>query len=199
MKKLACALILSTQALFASEADLYHAPLGFVNFDWLRLCQIDLPPRPARLGQGLVGQGASLRFGCVSQSQNSQNLTARGIAAAGRGAARPSKHTTVISVTQGQFAAEVERSAIPVVVDCYADWCGPCKRMAPIFAALSLEWQSQVKFVKLDVDAEPALARELKVRSIPTFLFYKGGKIVGSHIGGIDKEAFVEKMNKFLF
>ena len=71
--------------------------------------------------------------------------------------------------------------------------------MAPIFAALSLEWQSQVKFVKLDVDAEPALARELKVRSIPTFLFYKGGKIVGSHIGGIDKEAFVEKMNKFLF
>ncbi len=50
-----------------------------MHSDWLRLCPIDLPPRPARLGQGLVGQSASLRFGCVSQSQNSQNLTARGI------------------------------------------------------------------------------------------------------------------------
>lgn len=104
----------------------------------------------------------------------------------------------VVNVTKEQFAKEVERSEMPVVIDCYASWCGPCVRMSPIFSDISNEWQ-QVKFVKINIDAEPALAKELKVRSIPTFLFYKGGKLVGRHTGSTSKEDLVEKMKKFVF
>ena len=63
-----------------SAHGIYRAPLGFVNLDWLRLRQIDPPPHPARLGQGIVVRNAMLRFGLGSQSPNSQNLTGRGIA-----------------------------------------------------------------------------------------------------------------------
>ena len=109
------------------------------------------------------------------------------------------KKDLVISVTKEQFAKEIEQSEIPVVMDCYAKWCPPCKKMAPIFEELSHEWANQIKFVKLDVDADPTLARELSVRSMPTFLFFKDGKVVGRHVGALPKDDFVEKMKKFIF
>jgi len=106
----------------------------------------------------------------------------------------------IIPIGKGEeFSKEVQESNIPVVMDCYAKWCPPCKKMAPIFYELSQEWMGRVKFVKFDIEANPTLAQELKVKSMPTFLFFKEGKVVGRHVGALPKEELAEKMKSFIF
>lgn len=105
----------------------------------------------------------------------------------------------VIPIRQGLFWKEVEESEIPVVVDCYAKWCFPCKKMGRILSELSLEWNDRVKFVSFDVDSDIDLAKELNIRSMPTFLFFKDGKLVGRHSGALSKNALIEKMKRFIF
>lgn len=81
----------------------------------------------------------------------------------------------VIQLTRANFEREVLRAGVPVAVDCWADWCGPCKQFSPIFEGLAKQYMGVVKFAKLDTDAEPVLAQGLGVQSLPTvLLFYKG-------------------------
>ncbi len=96
--------------------------------------------------------------------------------------------------TADNFEKEVLKSEIPVVVDFYADWCGPCKMMGPYVAAMEPLYQGKVKIGKLNVDDAADIAERYHVMSIPTLLFFKNGEVVGSSVGLIPKETLQEKI-----
>jgi thioredoxin len=81
-----------------------------------------------------------------------------------------------VTVTDATFAAEVERSPVPVLLDLWAPWCGPCQMIAPVIEDLASEMAGRVKFAKLNVDENPATAARFKVSSIPTLLILKAGR-----------------------
>ncbi len=89
----------------------------------------------------------------------------------------------VMQVTTSTFEREVLQSEVPVVVDFHADWCEPCRRVAPAVEALSERWEGRVRFVKVDVDLDPGLARTYGVRSIPTIMLFEGGEVAGWLVG----------------
>jgi thioredoxin 1 len=97
----------------------------------------------------------------------------------------------LIEVTEQNFEQEVLKSDIPVLVDFWATWCGPCRMQAPIVDELSGE-VSSVKFAKLDVDANGRLAQQYGVMNIPTLLVFKEGKVAGSAVGLQSKESLRE-------
>lgn len=102
--------------------------------------------------------------------------------------------TPVIQVTSKNFKKEVLESTTPVIVDAYATWCPPCKAVAPIFAELSNDMKGKVKFVKVNVDEESSLAKDLHIQAMPTFLIYKDGKVVDRHEGAMSKIAMFSKL-----
>lgn len=93
------------------------------------------------------------------------------------------------------FEQEVLKSDIPVMVDFYADWCGPCKMMGPIVEKLADEFAGKVKIGKLNVDSSMETAGKYKVMSIPTFIFFKNGQPVDTLQGAVPKEMLVSKLN----
>jgi len=94
-----------------------------------------------------------------------------------------------INITDNNFEEEVLNSDVPVLVDFWAPWCGPCQMMGPIFDELSNEYPiEKAKIVKINVDENQAIAGKYKVMSIPTFLIFKGGEVVDQMIGGVAKE-----------
>ena len=103
-----------------------------------------------------------------------------------------------INLTPENFAAEVKESTQPVVIDCYADWCGPCQQMTPIFEELEGELGGKYKFAKINIDNARELAQELAVTSVPTFIFLKNGKVVGKESGYMSKEILKEKIESLL-
>lgn len=88
----------------------------------------------------------------------------------------------MLNVTDSSFQAEVLDSNLPVVVDFWAEWCGPCKMLTPILEDLSKELEN-VKIVKLNIDQNPQIASQLSIRSVPTMLFFKNGKPVSTLVG----------------
>lgn len=94
-------------------------------------------------------------------------------------------HGKVTLVTDETFAAEVIEAELPVLVDFKADWCGPCKRMAPVFAQLAEEYDGKLKFAQVDVDESPGVANAAQVRSIPTFALLKGNVMVATGVGAM--------------
>lgn len=102
---------------------------------------------------------------------------------------------TTLSITSENFQTEVVESPLPVVIDCYATWCGPCKAMAPIFSEMKEKYEGKIKFVKLDVDAENPLAKKLGISAMPTFIIYKDGGAIAQKTGGMDKETFEKWLN----
>lgn len=92
-----------------------------------------------------------------------------------------------IELTQQNFEQEVLKSDIPVLVDFWATWCGPCKAMAPILEEISTEYAGKLKVAKLDVDAQSAVAQQYGVMSMPTFMVFKGGKLAAQAIGAQPK------------
>ena len=96
--------------------------------------------------------------------------------------------------TADNFEKEVLKSEIPVVVDFYADWCGPCKMTGPYVTAMEPLYQGKVKIGKLNVDDAADIAERYHVMSIPTLLFFKNGEVVGSSVGLIPKETLQEKI-----
>ena len=99
------------------------------------------------------------------------------------------------SVTKDNFDNEILKAQIPVVVDFYADWCGPCKMMSPLMEKLSSEYEGKVKFCKVNVDEEAQLASMFGIEVIPTLIVIKGGKTVNKSVGYIDKQQVLELIN----
>lgn len=98
-----------------------------------------------------------------------------------------------IDVTDATFEAEVEKSQGLAVVDFWATWCGPCRMIAPILDELAQEYDGRAKVLKLDVDANVRTASRFQVRSIPTVLFFKDGKLVDQVIGAVPKPTLAAK------
>lgn len=101
-----------------------------------------------------------------------------------------------LHLTDATFENEVLKSEVPVLVDFYADWCGPCKMIAPIVEQLSGEYEGKAKICKLDVDAHGVSAQKYGVRSIPTLLVFKGGEVVETIVGAVPKPTLEAKINK---
>ena len=98
-------------------------------------------------------------------------------------------------ITNQNFAAEVEQSEIPVLVDFYADWCMPCKMLAPVIEELSTE-VSDVKVCKINIDQQPELAAKFQVMSIPTLMVMKGGAPLASRVGVQPKQKILEMLRE---
>ena len=101
----------------------------------------------------------------------------------------------VREVTDNTFAQEVLQSTPPVLVDFWADWCGPCKAIAPIVEELAREYEGRLKVMKLDVDENPRTASTYKVQSIPTLLVFKDGKPAERIVGAVPKQVIVDKLH----
>lgn len=101
-----------------------------------------------------------------------------------------------LAVTDATFEAEIEKHDGLVVVDFWATWCGPCRIVAPILDQLAVEYNGRAKVAKLDVDANIKTATRFNVRSIPTILFFKGGKLVDQVVGAVPKAALDAKFKQ---
>ena len=104
----------------------------------------------------------------------------------------------VIEVDDGNFENEVLRSAVPVLLDFSAEWCGPCKRLQPIVEALALEYDGRLKVAHLDIDKAQATAVRYGIMSVPTVLLFKGGKVQDQLLGYVPKDKLIEKIDPLL-
>ncbi len=93
----------------------------------------------------------------------------------------------VTAVTDATFESEVKQADKPVLVDFWAEWCGPCRQVAPILEELSKEFEGQLKVVKLDVDSNPGVAQAYNIRGIPSLLLFKNGQVAGQKVGALPK------------
>ena len=105
---------------------------------------------------------------------------------------------STINVTDTTFDSEVISSQKPVLVDFWAEWCGPCKMVAPIVEELSDEYEGQVKFTKIDVDENPEMAQKYGVRGIPTLLIFNGGAPVDQLVGALPKKSIKDRLDTVL-
>ena len=98
--------------------------------------------------------------------------------------------------TSDNFEEEVLKSDVPVLVDMFATWCGPCKMMAPVVAQLAEEYVGTVKVGKLDIDQNVDIVAQYKIMSVPTFLVIKDGEVKAKLIGAVSKEELVEAIDQ---
>jgi thioredoxin 1 len=98
----------------------------------------------------------------------------------------------IASVTDDSFDAEVLAADRPVIVDFWAEWCGPCKQVAPAFEALADELGDKVKVVKLNIDDHPLSAGRFGVRGLPTFMIFESGQVTATHLGAMSKSRMLE-------
>ena len=103
-----------------------------------------------------------------------------------------------ITITDDSFQAEVVDSSLPVLVDFWAVWCGPCRMVAPIVDELAVEYEGRVKVGKVDVDSEQKIAADYGIRSIPTLLLFKDGELADQVVGAVPKKQLVEKLEAVL-
>jgi thioredoxin 1 len=101
----------------------------------------------------------------------------------------------VRQLNHGNFEREVLKSPTPIVVDFYADWCGPCKAVSPIIESLSNEYDGRVNFAKVDTDLNQVLAANYDIMSIPTVIIFKDGRIVDKIIGSVPAQVYRKKID----
>lgn len=104
----------------------------------------------------------------------------------------------VTDVTDQDFEQEVIKSTLPVLLDLWAPWCGPCRMVAPVIEKLAEEYNDRFKFCRLNVDENPQTAAKYKVMSIPTLIFFKGGTAVDTVIGAVPKQTLQPKIDALL-
>jgi thioredoxin len=102
------------------------------------------------------------------------------------------------SLTMENYESEVDNASVPIVVDFYADWCGPCQMMKPLFESLSEEFKGKMNFLKLDTQAQEGLAMKFGIQGIPTLVFLKDGKEVERHVGYASEGMLKEKIDSVL-
>jgi thioredoxin 1 len=137
----------------------------------------------ALLLSGVGGLAILLAVGCKDSSGHS-----------GSGASG----ANVVTLTEANFQAEVLSSPQPVLVDFWAPWCGPCKKIAPVVAEIATDYQGRARVAKLDVDTAPALAQKYGIQSIPALLFFKDGKVIDQSVGVVSKRELQGKLDKLL-
>ncbi len=104
----------------------------------------------------------------------------------------------VVEVNKDNFGSEVEKSELPVIIDFWAEWCGPCKMMGPVFEELSNDYEGKLKFAKVNVDDEPELASRFGIQGIPSLVILKGNSEVDRIVGAAQKESLREKIDSIL-
>jgi thioredoxin 1 len=137
----------------------------------------------ALLLSGVGGLAILLAVGC----KDSSGLSQGGASGA-----------NVVTLTEANFQAEVLSSPQPVLVDFWAPWCGPCKKIAPVVAEIATDYQGRARVAKLDVDTAPALAQKYGIQSIPALLFFKDGKVIDQSVGVVSKRELQGKLDKLL-
>ncbi len=100
-----------------------------------------------------------------------------------------------VTLTDANFQDEVLSSDRPVLVDFWASWCGPCRVIAPTIEKLAADYEGKAKVAKLDVDANPQVAMQFGIRSIPTIMFFKDGRVVDQAVGVLPERALAEKLD----
>ena len=102
----------------------------------------------------------------------------------------------IVTLTESNFPQEVLKSSVPVLVDFWAEWCSPCRMIAPLLDELAGEYDGKIKIGKVDIDQSLGLAAEYGVRSIPTFLIFKNGQVSDQFVGGRSKRDFKTKLDQ---
>jgi len=102
-----------------------------------------------------------------------------------------------IEINEANFESEVLRSTQPVLVDFWAEWCGPCKMIAPVLDEIAEEQIGRIKIAKVNVDNSPALAARFGIQSIPTLLYFADGEVKDKTVGAVGKRAILSKLEKF--
>jgi len=102
----------------------------------------------------------------------------------------------ISTLTQDSFSAEVLKSAVPVLVDFWAEWCGPCKMIAPVLDELATEYDGKVKIGKVNIDNEQSLATQYGVRAIPTLLLFKDGQVTEQIVGARSKRDLKNSLDR---
>jgi len=104
----------------------------------------------------------------------------------------------VVEVTDANFDAEILKSQLPVLVDFWAVWCAPCRAIAPHVDALAKEYDGKIRVGKCDIDSNPQVPTQYDIRSIPTLLMFKDGKVVGQVVGAVSRAKLEEMVKKAL-
>jgi len=108
------------------------------------------------------------------------------------------RSTMAHEVSDKDFNSEVVNSPIPVLVDFWAPWCGPCRAMAPVLEELATEYEGKAKVVKVNTDENPIEASKLRISAIPTLVFFKGGKVADQLVGVYPKPTIKQKLDALL-
>jgi len=105
---------------------------------------------------------------------------------------------SVVHVTESNFEEEVVNSDVPVLVDFWAEWCGPCKMIAPILDEIAKEYGEKLKICKIDVDSNPEIAPKFGIRGIPTLIMFKDGNAESTKVGAVSKSQLIEFVDEII-
>ena len=105
---------------------------------------------------------------------------------------------SVVHVTESNFEEEVVKSDVPVLVDFWAEWCGPCKMIAPILDEIAKEYGEKLKVCKIDVDSNPDIAPKFGIRGIPTLIMFKDGNAESTKVGAVSKSQLIEFVDEIV-
>ena len=100
-----------------------------------------------------------------------------------------------ININEASFEKAVLQSPVPTLVDFWAEWCGPCKMIAPLLDEIARESEGRFRIAKVNIDDEPALMQRFGVRGVPTLLFFSGGELKEQVVGGVPKKEIVDRLN----
>jgi thioredoxin 1 len=103
-----------------------------------------------------------------------------------------------VELTDSSFENEVLKSTLPVLIDFWAIWCGPCRMVSPVVEEIAGEYAGKLKVGKVDVDSNPATAMQYGIRSIPTLLLFKDGQVIEQIVGAVPKRVIVDKLSRHL-